>query len=268
MVGKLIKNEFKAGLHSVANIYIAAIAAVAFMAVSLVFDITWMTAISLIAVIVIALGILIVTLISVISNFNKTLFRDQGYLSFTLPVTSGQLLFAKAFCSFCWILLSYVALIGIFVGIFFFASEQVGEENIAMIKILISTIAELPDTGAVISVVATMVARVFLKIIFLVAEIFFAISLSNVRPFQRQSFIPAILIFAVLYGVMQTASSLLSAYVPLSLVISVQGITLATQAMSAGGMVIGVADIIFEFVMTCLFFYLSAWFMNHKINLK
>ena len=67
---------------------------------------------------------------------------------------------------------------------------------------------------------------------------------------------------------MNTASTLLTAYVPLSIVISVQGIELSTRAMSAGGMVYGVADIIFEFVTTSLFFYLSAWFMNHKINLK
>ncbi len=268
MLGKLIKNEFKAGLHSIANIYIAAFVAVAFMAVSLAFDIAWMTAISLVAVVVIALGILIVTVFSIIVNFNKTLFRDQGYLTFTLPVSSGQLLFAKAFSSFCWLLLSYASLIVIFIAIFYFASEQVGEENIAMVKILLSTIMEIPDTGAIISVIVTLILRVFLKIVFLVAEIFFAISLSNVRPFQRQSIIPAILIFAVVYGVTQSASALLSAYVPISLLISVKGITIAAQAMAAGGMAMGVADIIFELVITCLFFYLSAWFMNHKINLK
>lgn len=268
MVGKLIKNEFKAGLHSIAPIYIAAVAAVAFMVVSLAFQIAWLTAISLIAVIVIALGILIVTLISVISNFNKTLFRDQGYLSFTLPVTSGQLLFAKALCSFVWILLSYVAVIGIFVGIFLYASDMVGEENIAMVKILLSTIAELPDTGAVIKVVAFICIRIFLKITCLIAQIYFALSLSNVRPFQRQSLLPAILIFIVIYGVMQTASTFLTAYIPLSIIISVEGIELSTRVMSAGGMVYGVADVIFEFVMSALFFWLSAWFMNHKINLK
>ena len=268
MVGKLIKNELKAGLHSVANIYIAAAAAVAFMAISLAFEIAWLTAISLIAVIVVALGILIVTLISVVSNFNTTLFRDQGYLSFTLPVTSGQLLFAKALCSFFWILLSYLALIGIFGGIFYYATDQVGEENIAMVKILISTMAELPDTAAVIKVVIVLVTRVFLKITFLISEIYFAITLSNVRPFQRQSFLPAIIIFAVLFGVLQTASAFLTAYVPLSMVISVEGIRFSTTAMAAGGMVLGVADVIFEFVITCLFFWGSAWLMNHKINLK
>ena len=268
MVGKLIKNEFKAGLHSIAPIYVAAIAAVGFMAVALAFEIAWLTAISLVAVIVIALGILIVTLISVVSNFNKTLFRDQGYLSFTLPVTSGQLLFAKALSSFVWILLSYVAVIGIFAGIFLYSSNMVGEENIAMIKILISTVAEIPDTGAVIKVIAFICIRIFLKIVCLIAQIYFAISLSNVRPFQRQSFLPAILIFVVIYGFMNTASTLLTAYVPLSIVISVQGIELSTRAMAAGGMVYGVADIIFEFVMTAAFFYLSSWFMNHKINLK
>lgn len=268
MVGKLIKNELKAGLHSVANIYIAAVAAVAFLAISLLFQIVWLSAISLIAVIVVALGILIVTLISVVTNFNKSMFRDQGYLTFTLPVTSGQLLFAKTLCSFFWILLSYISLIGIFFGIYMYASDQIGEENIAMVKILISTMAELPDTAAVIKVITVIVTRIFLKIIFLIAEIYFAVTLSNVRPFQRQSLVPAILIFVVLYGITTTISTLLTAYIPLSLVISVQGIELTTKAMSAGGMVYGVADVIFEFVITCFFFFMSAWFMNHKINLK
>ena len=170
--------------------------------------------------------------------------------------------------SFVWILLSYIAVIGIFAGIFLYSSDMVGEENIAMIKILISTVAEIPDTGAVIRVVSFICIRIFLKIVCLIAQIYFAISLSNVRPFQRQSFLPAILIFVVIYGVMNTVSTLLTAYVPLSIVISVQGIELSNRAMSAGGMVYGVADIIFEFVMTTLFFYLSTWFMNHKINLK
>lgn len=268
MLGKLIKNEFKAALHSVATIYIAAIASIAFMAISLAFKITWLTAISLIAVIVVALGVIIITLMMVVSNFNKTLYRDQGYLSFTLPVTSGQLLFAKTICSFFWILLSYAVVIGLFVAVFLFASNEVGQENIAMIKILISTITELPDTGAVIMVIAFICARVFLKIISLIAQIYFAITLSNVRPFQRQSFLPAILIFVVIFGFMQTVSTLLTAYIPLSVIISVEGIRLSTTAMSMGGMVYGVADVIFEFAASALFFLLSAWFMNHKVNLK
>lgn len=268
MVGKLIKNEFKAGLHSVANVYLAAFAAIAFLAVSLMFDISWMTAISLIAVIVIAMAVIIVTLLMVINNFNKTLFRDQGYLSFTLPVTSGQLLFAKALVSFFWILLSYASVLLIFAAIYMYATDQIGSENIAMVKILISTITDIPDTAAVLKVLSVIIIRVFLKITFLIAEIYFAITLSNVRPFQRQSFLPAIAIFVVTYGLLQTASSALSAYVPFSVLISSSGIEIVTTAMASGGLVFGVADVIFELVITCLFFYISAWLMNHKINLK
>ena len=268
MVGKLIKNEFKAALHSVAGIYIAAVAAVAFLAISLLFKIVWLSAISLLAVIVVAMGILIITIFSVVTNFNKSLFRDQGYLTFTLPVTSGQILFAKTICSFFWILLSYVSLLAIFAGIYMYAAEQIGEETIATVKILLSTITELPDTGAVITVISVIILRIFLKLVFYIAEIYFAITLSNVRPFQRQSLIPAILIFVVLSGATTIISSLLTAYVPLSLAITVHGIELTTKAMAAGGMMFGVADVIFEFAITCVFFFMSAWFMNHKINLK
>ncbi len=269
MVGKLIKNEFKAGLHSVAGVYIAAIAAVAALAVSFAFEIVWLSAISLITVIAVGFGILIVTFISVVSNFNKSMFRDQGYLTFTLPVTSGQLLFAKAFCSFFWILLSYISLIGIFTGIYMYAANQIGEETIATVKILLSTITELPDTGSVIKVITFFVIRIFLKfIVFLIAEIYFSVTLSNVRPFQRQSFLPAILIFVTLFIVTTIISTFLTAYVPLSIVISARGIELTTRTMAAGGLVLGVTDVIFEFVLTCVYFGLSGWLMNHKINLR
>jgi hypothetical protein len=149
-----------------------------------------------------------------------------------------------------------------------YAAEQIGEETIATVKILLSTITELPDTGAVITVISVIILRIFLKLVFYIAEIYFAITLSNVRPFQRQSLIPAILIFVVLSGATTIISSLLTAYVPLSLAITVHGIELTTKAMAAGGMMFGVADVIFEFAITCVFFFMSAWFMNHKINLK
>ena len=269
MVGKLIKNEFKAGLHSIAPIYVAAVAAVGFMALALAFKIAWLTAISLVAVIVIALGILIVTLISVVSNFNKTLFRDQGYLSFTLPVTSGQLLFAKALSSFVWILLSYIAVIGIFAGIFLYSSDMVGEENIAMIKILVSTVAEIPDMGAVIKVVTFICVRIFLKIVCLIAQIYFAISLSNVRPFQKMGFFSTILIFMGTFATTSTISTLLKAYVPLSLKITLEGAELLFEPMyNSSGIVFGFSDVIFMAIASAFFFFMTSWFMNHKINLK
>ncbi|MBQ5825094.1 MAG: hypothetical protein IIW48_09850 [Clostridia bacterium] len=269
MVGKLIKNELKAGLHSIAPIYIVTAAVVAMLAVSFAFEILWLAVISIIAVALVGIGIFAVTIISVVNNFNKSMFRDQGYLTFTLPVTSGQLLFAKALCSFIWMLLSYVALIGIFAGIYAYAAGQVDDEQFAMIKILISTMVELPDTATIIGVISFFVTYFFLDIIFLVAEIYFSVSLSNVRPFQKMGMGSAILIFLSLFSVTSVISTLLKAFVPLTLKIDFNGMTLIYETMNeASGITFGIADMFFTLAATVFFFVMSAWLMNHKINLK
>ena len=269
MVGKLIKNELKAGLHSVAPIYIITVAVVALLAVSFVFEIVWLAVLSVIAVALVAFGIFAVTIISVINNFNKSMFKDQGYLTFTLPVTSGQLLFAKAFCSFLWILLSYLVLIGLFAGIYAYAASQVDDESIAMVKILLSTIVELPDTGTIIGVISFFVVYFFLQIVYLVAEIYFSVSLSNVRPFQKMGMGSTILIFLSLFSVTSVISTLLKAFVPLTLKLELTGLELIYESMySSGGIVFGVGDLLFTAVATVFFFVMSAWFMNHKINLR
>lgn len=269
MVGKLIKNELKAGLHSIAPIYIVTAAVVGLLAISFAFEILWLAVISILGVVLVAFGVLAVTLISVINNFNKSMFRDQGYLTFTLPVTSGQLLFAKAFCSFLWILLSYLVLIGIFAGIYGYASSQVDEEQIAMVKILISTLVEIPDAGTIIGIIGFFVCYFFLDIVFLVAEIYFSVSLSNVRPFQKMGFGSTILIFITMFSATSIISTLLKAFVPLTLKIELTGMSLIFETMNeASGIVFGIGDIFFTLVATVFFFVMSAWFMNHKINLK
>ncbi len=269
MVGKLIKNELKAGIHSIAPIYIVTAAVVAMLAVSFAFEILWLAVISVIAVALVGFGIFAVTIISVVNNFNKSMFRDQGYLTFTLPVTSGQLLFAKALCSFIWILLSYIVLIGLFAGLYAYAAGQVDDEQFAMIKILISTMVQLPDTATIIGVISFFVTYFFLDIIFLVAMIYFSVSLSNVRPFQKMGMGSTILIFLSLFAVTSIISTLLKAFVPLTLKIDFSGMTLIQETMNeASGITFGIGDIFFTLAATVFFFVMSAWFMNHKINLK
>jgi len=269
LVGKLIKNEFKAGIHSIAPIYIVTAAVLGLLAISFAFEILWLAIISIIGVVLVAIGILAITLISVINNFNKSMYRDQGYLTFTLPVTSGQLLFAKAFSSFVWILLSYLALIGIFAGVYGYASSQVDDQQIAMVKIFLSTIMEIPDAGTIIGIISFFVAYFFLQIVFLVSEIYFSVSLSNVRPFQKWGFGSTILIFISMFAITTVITTILKAFVPLTLKIELSGMSLIYETMEqASGLAFGVGDIFFTLVATVIFFIMTSWFMNHKINLK
>ena len=273
LLGKLIKNEMKASLHSVALVYVAAVGALAAVAFSLVFKIMWLTALALIAIVAVAIGILLITIVSIISGFNRSLFRDQGYLTFTLPLTSGQILLAKSLCSFIWLVISFLSVIFIYGAVFSMtfarARDQMGEENIAMARELINAFVKLPDKEAVVTAIIAIASRIFLLIVFAIALVFFSITLSNVRPFQRQGFLPAVLIFVVMFVVTQLISTLLNIYVPLSVSVSLsEGLQLQTTVALNTLLNFGVADVIFQLAVTCFFFGFSAWLMNHKINLK
>ena len=90
MLGKLVKNEIKASAHTMANIYIAALVTIGIMLLAYLVDINWLSGLATIALIFIAIIALIITFVGVIANFYKTLYGPQGYLSFTLPVSSSH----------------------------------------------------------------------------------------------------------------------------------------------------------------------------------
>lgn len=271
MVGKLIKNELKAGLHYVAPIYIATVAVAAILAISFLFEIVWLAGIALMAFLIVAFGVLAVTLISVISNFNKSMFRDQGYLTFTLPVTSGQLLFAKALCSFIWILLSYIVFIGMYAGMFAYLYDQLDKETLDMLAQILEAFDKLPDVASLVILVSFFLIYFFINIVFLVSEIYFSVALANTRIFQKMGLLSTIGIFIVTFLTTTIANLLIKNHFPLSARFTLTGpyagLEILFEPMSQSG-AFGFADVITMLIGSALFFLATAWFMKHKINLK
>ena len=63
------------------------------------------------AYVVALIGIVVVTFILIIQRFYKNLVTDEGYLMFTLPVKSHELINSKLIVAFLWSLASFVAVI-------------------------------------------------------------------------------------------------------------------------------------------------------------
>lgn len=78
MLGKLIKHEFQSSAHSVMNIYIAAAVALAAMLLSYAVKVTWVGVIGSIALIIIGLICVVITLVAVVTNFNRTLYGAEA----------------------------------------------------------------------------------------------------------------------------------------------------------------------------------------------
>jgi hypothetical protein len=270
MLGKLIKNEFKSNVHSIGMIYLVSAAAILTMLASYIADITWISALATIVLIATGLIAIVVTFISVVSNFKKTLYGDQGYLSFTLPVTSGQLLAAKTITSFCWMLLSYLVAAGIFIGVYLYSTAMIGEDVKMAIQLMMSMFDGMPSTSTIKLVVLLFAVIVFVRIVVLIAQLYFAITLANTRIMQKFGGFAAFAVFFIVFVVMQIISVLLAQYVPLTIVLTENGIFYSTVSTmdSPLGLTFGIAGTIFNVVCGALLFWGTAKIMNTKVNIK
>ena len=270
MLGKLIKNEFKANIHTIGMIYVVAAAAVVLMLVAYLVDVAWISALSTIVLIATGLIALIITFVSVVSNFQKTLYGNQGYLSFTLPVTSGQLLAAKTITSFCWLLLSYVVAIGIFIGVYLYATAMIGEDVKMALKMMAMMFEGLPDGTTVKELIALVALILFIRIVVLIAQLYFSITLANTRALQKLGGFATVVIFFTVFAVMQVIGVLLAQYVPLSIVLNEGGLYYSTVSTMANptGLSFGFAGTLFNVVAAAGLFLATAKIMNTKVNIK
>ncbi|MBQ3546951.1 MAG: hypothetical protein IJA44_00555 [Clostridia bacterium] len=94
-----------------------------------------------------AYAALIVTFILCIVRFYKNLFSNEGYLSFTLPVSTSQHLFAKLFSAVVYSVVVFISVIAAF--LITISGDILNAVTDAGIYLLKNLIAELPKGGTV-----------------------------------------------------------------------------------------------------------------------
>ncbi|MDD6219604.1 MAG: hypothetical protein PUB85_01225 [Clostridia bacterium] len=270
MLGKLVKNEIKASAHTMANIYIAALVTIGIMLLAYLVDINWLSGLATIALIFIAIIALIITFVGVIANFYKTLYGPQGYLSFTLPVSSSQLLASKAIVAFLWMIVSYAVSIALFIGVYMYVTSLIGENNIEMIKMVINMFRSLPTEVAIKEYLVLMLFVVFIQLAFLISELFFAITFANTRVLQKLGAAAPIIVFFAVYIICQICIFLMTSYVPITVAPGENGLvfSMGETMMQSGGMSMGISGVIFELLATAGLFVATGWLMKEKVNIK
>lgn len=210
MLGKLIKNSFKANASAVYNVYIAMGIIGVIMLVTLLFDWTkWGdTGIGLGLVIKIiassalcitaAIGT-IMTIVAVVSEFNRNMYGNEGYLTMTLPVKSSTLLMSKWISGSVWVCISYFMLIACAFLSFIYCvrhSMSVVEGNEAYLgvaEMLKEIIAEICASSGIVTPSMSVLLNLALMYSFeggiriwvFVLLLFFAITMSHCRPYGK-----------------------------------------------------------------------------------
>lgn len=274
MLGKLIKHDFIGSAHSMLVVYLIALISFAVTAVSYLFNIKFLKFIGSFTFVIVVVGLVLITTIIMMNYFNKSLYSDQGYLSYTLPAKSSQILLSKAIVSFVWLTVSYLILVGTVVGIIWYAKAKLGENLGADFDELIDTFSMmmssdgLPTAAAIAKIIAAALIYGFITILILVAEVFFSMTLSNVKPFNKLGFFGGILIFIAIYIVLQIVSALIMVYFPISLFISGDGIKIAFKSMNNVANTFGIGGLLFQMIAAAGMFFATNKLMSKKINLR
>lgn len=274
MLGKLIKHDFIGSAHSMLVVYLIALISFAVTAVSYLFNIKFLKFIGSFTFVIVVVGLVLITTIIMMNYFNKSLYSDQGYLSYTLPAKSSQILLSKAIVSFVWLTVSYLILVGTVVGIIWYAKAKLGENLGADFDELIDTFSMmmssggLPTAAAIAKIIAVALIYGFITILILVAEVFFSMTLSNVKPFNKLGFFGGILIFIAVYIVLQIVSALIMVYFPISLFISGDGIKIAFKSMNNVANTFGIGGLLFQMIAAAGMFLATNKLMSKKINLR
>lgn len=124
MLGKLIKNEFKATSRNFIPIYLVMMVVTVFMKIIMEIQnnadgalsqsriMGVLGVLSITTFVIAIMAVIFGTIVLIIKRFYDNMLKDEGYLSFTLPVSTGQHIISKVFTSYVWVICS-AAVIGL-----------------------------------------------------------------------------------------------------------------------------------------------------------
>ena len=203
MFGKLLKHDFIATGRIMGIVYAVMAGISAYILGSFylgdtsVEDGKLLPSLSLILLMLLAVVNVILTIVVVMTNFQKSLYGDQGYLSFTLPVKSFSLFSAKVLVSVFWYVAAAVAWIAagmVFVGA---VEKDLGEDGMGLVEMILSMTQEGLSIEVLLVYVTSILITGFFVICVLTMIAFFSITVSNTRPFQKHYVLFTMLFLAV-----------------------------------------------------------------------
>lgn len=124
MLGKLLKYELKATARVFIPLYIAILIVSVVNGLSLNSDMLSIQGLATLILVCLFISLFVITIVVTIQRFNKNLLKDEGYLMFTLPVSSKSLILSKYLTSLLWTFLSFIVAFVAFTIIFMIPTYQ------------------------------------------------------------------------------------------------------------------------------------------------
>lgn len=267
---KLIKNDFLASARVIPLFYIIeAISLVVF----LIGDHMQKQKLIITGVLVsllVAFLLMFVTFFFVINDYHKSLFGQQGYLSFTLPVSSAQLLGSKLIVYGFWMIVSFANFVLVIDFLSrYIESDMVGEETVNTASSLLSMFMGFPSKAQIITYAIYFIFTFFALVLSFVIMIYFSIAASHMRAFQKRSVIYAVLIFVVTAIIYFVAITILDKYFGIYLMLrDDRSFSFAFGDAVGIGTPLSLMPHTFMIVQDIVYFILTANIMHKRVNIK
>lgn len=282
----LLKNDFLASARVISLFYIAELIIFIVFAIGAFFNkqggdhgefvtkLITASNIALILSLLITFLMIFITFFFVVYDFNKSLFSPQGYLSFTLPVTSNQLLGSKLIVYGGWMILSCgVFLLTAMYLLSYGETYIIGTEKVDTLEMMLVQFMDFPSKKQIIAYGIHFILEFFAMMLTFLTVIYFSISLSHIRVFQKHSLIFAVIIFFAVSIFLAWLASKPSDFFKTVLQFRSDGslgfgVVNNNYVFAQGTMAFDVNGIIMSFIESIVLFFATSHIMHKRVNIK
>lgn len=271
MLSKLIKYDIRSTWRDFAGIYMSILLGV--IIVPLLFNNVSYQLVNMAAGFM-AFGIVVAVIVVMITNlfkiFNTNVFSRQGYLTMTLPVTSGQIVISKLIVSSMWIVLTgLVSVIGLFIFAMIITPATIPQLAEGLQKLF-----NLLDGHGILTIILLILAMI-VSTIKEVAKLFLACSIAHLKQLNRFRVPVGILSYfvfswieAAIAQVITTVAGLISSH-GAEMIRQLDALSNPKSIEQFLGLFNGVISvgIIYAILLIASYAMGTVWILNHKLDL-
>lgn len=273
MMRKLLKHEFTATGRIMGIVYAVVALLMGYVLISYFSNrdeatVGQMLGISVLMII--SMCMFILTAVVMITNFQKTLYGDQGYLSFTLPVKSVSLLTSKVVVSTAWFVAAFACMIGTIAIMMFVLKEDFLGDDYETLESILPLFLGGKSVATIVTYGLYRLISLFVSFAMFTLEIYFAITIANTRAFQKHYVLWTIVLSVAIIAVTSWISDLISDALRFGLAITENGVSIMTAntELAYDALSLDLTSVIVTIIFGAVFYYGTFYLMSKKVNIR
>lgn len=268
MLGKLLKYELKATSRVFIPLYIAILVVSIVNGLSLNLEILNIQGLATIVLMCLFISLFVITIVVTIQRFNKNLLKDEGYLMFTLPVSSKHLVLSKYLTSLIWTFLSFVVACLSFTIIFMIPTYKYFDFSyfINEFNLLFSNMLNLNILGQFIKIILLMIISYTIFIF----NVYLALSVGQLPIFNRFRNVSSFIGFLVINLLISYAQNIVSLFVN-DASVNIEAIDNINYAINSVTSIVSKGlniAIVINIIIILVLFFATTYILDKKLNLE